>query len=68
MTDKYKIAEYFYQQCTGGYNGHMAEIPHNPTIKAFLGAMCKNTDRRAFAEFLQECANELMNFEEKTPF
>lgn len=63
ITDKAKIAEFFYQQCAGGYSGHMAEIPNNPVLHGLIYAMCGKNDRKAFAQFLKECAAEL----EKTP-
>jgi len=34
-----EIARMFEQLCVGEFNGHMAAIPHNPTIKALFDAM-----------------------------
>lgn len=34
-----ELARLFETLCIGTYSGHMAEIPHNPTIKAIFDAM-----------------------------
>lgn len=60
MNDKLKIADYFMQQCVGGSDGHMATIPHNPNIKAFVQAFCNySPDRKQFADFLIQIGNTL---------
>lgn len=58
--EKRKIADYFMQQCLGGSDGHMATIPHNPNIKAFVEAFCEyRPSRMKFAEFLDEISASL---------
>ncbi len=60
MNDKLKIADYFMQQCIGGSDGHMAVIPHNPSMKGFIQAFCHySPDRKQFAEFLDEMSAAL---------
>ncbi len=67
--DKLKIADYFMQQCMGGSDGHMAVIPHNPNIKAFIQAFCNYApDRGQFAEFIIEMGNVLKEEHEKAGF
>lgn len=60
MNDKQKAAEFFYEQCSGGYSGHMAVIPHNPSIHAFVHAFCHPVvDRENFAKLMREWADAL---------
>jgi hypothetical protein len=60
-----KVAEFFYQQCTGGYSGHMAEIPHNPQLHAFTNIFCGPVvNRTSFATFLEEMAKALRQKDE----
>jgi hypothetical protein len=41
--------------CVGEYNGHMAAVPHNPTIKALFDAM----GNRSFSSKLRDIADAL---------
>ena len=51
-------AQYFYDQCCGTHNGHMANLPNNPAIKGLLDAHGVNSQVH-FVEFLQEVADML---------
>lgn len=69
MTSEQKIALYFMEQCLGGTSGHMAEIPHNPNIQAFVKAFCVSPypDKAQFAAFLDDMSASLKAVHSKTP-
>ncbi|WP_299076604.1 hypothetical protein [uncultured Paraglaciecola sp.] len=52
------LANYFYEQCTGGYDGHMATVPNNPVIYGLMFA-CGATSKKDFAEQLRQFADAL---------
>lgn len=62
-TDKQRIAKLFYDQCLGGYSGHMASIPHNPQINSIVSAFCETRNKKGFIKFLRECADALETLE-----
>lgn len=49
------LAKLFETLCIGEYNGHMAAVPHNPTIKAIFDAM----GNKDFSTKLRELAETL---------
>ncbi len=54
-TDKEKAANFFYEQCCGGFSGHMSIVPHNPALYAFCHSFCGPVvDRESFAKMLKE--------------
>jgi hypothetical protein len=52
------MAEFFYTQCVGKYDGHMAAIPNNPTIFGVCEAH-RVYSRDDFARFLRGVADAL---------
>lgn len=50
-----ELATAIMELCVGEYNGHMASVPHNPTIKALFDAM----GNREFSTKLREIADAL---------
>jgi len=50
------VAQFFYQQCAGETNGHMASIPNNPVIYGLIQAH-KAMSPDDFARFLRQVAD-----------
>lgn len=59
-----ELAKLFEQMCVGEYNGHMAAVPHNPTIKAIFDAMGDGD----FADKLNKLAGALQNDPKRNSF
>lgn len=53
-----ETALFFFKQCAGSHNGHMAKIPNSPVLSSLLEA---HDVRRipAFIEFLEQVAVKL---------
>lgn len=51
-----ELATAIMELCIGEYKGHMAAVPHNPTIKALFDAM----GNRPFVEKLRDIADALV--------
>ena len=64
LTVSEPMAKYFYDQCSGMYNGHMAAIPNNPVLYGLMVAHGVNT-KEDFARFLRQVADQLTK---KQPF
>lgn len=58
------MAELFYEQCVGQYNGHMSAIPNNPTLMSICKA-CGVKDKKDFKEFLLKLSE---NINDSNPF
>lgn len=65
-----KFAEFFKEQCIGGYSGHMATIQYNPIISAIVTPMLhavptldvdnrRRSENERFAIVLREIADAL---------
>lgn len=59
-----ELAKAICELCVGEHNGHMAAIPHNPTIKALFDAM----GNRSFASKLRDIADALEEKDEPRRF
>lgn len=53
-----ELARLFESMCVGEYNGHMAAVPHNPTIKAIFDAMGNGSFATKLARLVEELKNE----------
>jgi len=58
------VAKYFYEQCSGQYNGHMSMIPNNPVLFGLLQAHSVGSPTD-FARFCRQVADQL---EKEQPF
>lgn len=68
------LAELFYQQCVGSYNGHMAAIPYNPIINSIFEA-CGVDGRgdfakqlKSFAEIIEQAVDKNKDSNDSIPF
>jgi len=58
LTVSEAMAQYFYDQCAGQYNGYMAALLNNPVIYGLV--MAHSADRKEdFVRFLRQVADKL---------